>query len=331
MSSKSSGRGLADASLLLTTVLWGLNIVVVKDAIERVDLLAFNAVRLVLSTFALGLLALLVRKQPPPESSDPSAPFPYARVALFMLFSGLVYPLLFIFGIIRTTAGNTALLLATMPVWTATLSFLFFSERLARLVWIGLFVSLMGTVIVIVSGGKVSLESKHAIGNLLILGAAMAWASATVISGPILKTIAPMKLAFLANLVTTPIHCLIASSAVLASYEKFYDSTLIVEVIYSGALSTGLAYGTWHYGVSKLGGSHASVYQNFVTLIAVLAAWLMLGESLKLPQILGGLVLFLGLILMRRGRRNPALDLAKVESKETSSESTRPGPVTADP
>lgn len=304
MSSKSSGRGLADASLLLTTVLWGLNIVVVKDAIDRVDILAFNAIRLVLSTFALGCLALLARNHVVDRSEAPAAPFPYGRVAVFVLFSGLVYPLFFIFGILRTTAGNTALLLATMPVWTAGLSFLFFRERLARLVWIGLFVSLVGTMIVIVSGGKVSLESKHAIGNLLILGAALAWASATVVSGPLLKTIAPMRLAFLSNLVTTPIHCLIAAPALASDIGKFYDSTLIVEVIYSGALSTGLAYGTWHYGVSKLGGSHASVYQNFVTLIAVVAAWVILGEALKMPQILGGLVLFLGLILMRRGRKS---------------------------
>ncbi|MEZ6107543.1 MAG: DMT family transporter [Pirellulaceae bacterium] len=183
MSSKSSVRGLADASLLLTTVLWGLNIVVVKAAISQLDPLAFNAIRLVLSTFALGLLAALDRSRSTPSSTesktDPAStelpprrtPFPTARVIVFTLFSGLIYPLLFIFGINQTPAGNAALLLATMPIWTAGLSFLILHERLPRLVWIGLSVSLVGTVVVIVSGGKVDLSASYWIGNLLMLGA----------------------------------------------------------------------------------------------------------------------------------------------------------------
>ncbi|MCA9107377.1 MAG: DMT family transporter [Planctomycetales bacterium] len=315
MSSKSSVRGLADASLLLTTVLWGLNIVVVKAAISQLDPLAFNAIRLVLSTFALGLLAALDRSRSTPSSTesktDPTStelpprrtPFPTARVIVFTLFSGLIYPLLFIFGINQTPAGNAALLLATMPIWTAGLSFLILHERLPRLVWIGLSVSLVGTVVVIVSGGKVDLSASYWIGNLLMLGAAAAWASATVASGPLLQRIAPMRLAFLANLVTTPIHLLIAAPKIPAALAQLDQPAALLAVIYSGALSTGLAYGTWHYGVSKLGGSHASVYQNFVTLIAVLAAWLILNEQITSFQIVGGIGLFIGLYLMRRGRR----------------------------
>ena len=74
-------------------------------------------------------------------------------------------------------------------------------------------------------------------------------------------------------------------------------------IIYSGIFSTGVAYATWHAGVRAVGGSHASVYQNVVTLVAVIGGWLVLKEQPMSAQIFGGLLTIVGLFLMRRGRR----------------------------
>jgi drug/metabolite transporter (DMT)-like permease len=73
-------------------------------------------------------------------------------------------------------------------------------------------------------------------------------------------------------------------------------------LFYSGVFSTGIAYVTWHVGVRRLGGSHASVYQNVVTLVAVLGGWIGLGEPVLTSQLIGGLLMLVGLLLMRRSR-----------------------------
>lgn len=296
----------ADAALLLTTVIWGANITVVKSAVDALDPITFNSLRITLSTLTIGLLAWVEAKWYP----TPSRPWSIRRGVSFALLSGLAYPLLFMFGIDRTTAGNTALLLASMPIWTAIISSIFVHERLSRVTWLGLLVSLVGTIVVIVAGGKVSTAQEFYIGNVLILGAAICWASATVTSGPLLRSISPLRLTFYASLLTTPIHLLIAAHDIPHAFQQLHRPGLVLAIVYSGTMSTGLAYATWHYGVRQLGGSHASVFQNVVTLVAVLSAWFFLHEPITPVQIGGGLILFAGLYFMRKGRQI-SLDLAQ--------------------
>ncbi len=78
-------------------------------------------------------------------------------------------------GIERTTAGNTALLLSTMPLWTASYLRSFIGERLPLLTWASLAVRCWGTAIVVVAGGKVNLSADNFLGDMLILLAALVW------------------------------------------------------------------------------------------------------------------------------------------------------------
>lgn len=325
----------ADGFLLLTALLWGINIPVVKLATNYVDPLGFNALRMILSTFTLGICWWIETKIQSNQrkqafraiSSTASshatekittrtlgegltAPHPTAsplwhlapRILLFAMFSGLLYPLAFMFGIERTTAGNTALLLASMPMWTALLSRFFLAERLNRLTWIGLGVTLLGTLLIISAKGGVDLSPHLLTGNLLMLAGAIIWASATVTSAPLLKQISPLKLAFISASITTPIHIAMSWHSISAPDFQWGNLTLLACIAYSGILSTGIAYATWNIGVRKLGGSHAAVYQNVVTMLAVVISWVVLKEPVLMMQIMGGLVAIAGLFLIRRGR-----------------------------
>jgi drug/metabolite transporter (DMT)-like permease len=109
-------------------------------------------------------------------------------------------------GIARTTVGNTGLIMATVPVWTALLARVFISETLSRLAWGGLTLALSGTVIVALQQSDLSSGNEHMIGNILILFAALAWASGTVYSRPLLKSISPMQLSAAAALLALPMH-----------------------------------------------------------------------------------------------------------------------------
>jgi drug/metabolite transporter (DMT)-like permease len=296
----------ADAYLLATAMMWGVNIPVVKEAITRLDPFLFNASRLVFSAIALALMVWIEWR----SGYRQLAPTPWPKVLLFAFMTGFVYQILFMLGITRTTAGNTALLLATMPVWTAILSYFFFHERLARVTWLGLLVTLTGTTLVVVSGGKVSGRSEYLWGNLFMLLASMLWAVGTVYSRPLLRDFSPLRLSLVSNGLFVPLHLALAPIWMqfpTKEYEPWqqvlFEPAILTAIIYSGAFSTGLAYATWNIGVRQLGGSHAAVYQNIVTLVAVLGGWLFLKESVLAVQIVGGVVMLLGLYLMRRGRR----------------------------
>lgn len=285
--------------------MWGVNIPVVKEAITRLDPFLFNAVRLIFSALALGLLVWLEWR----AGYRQQTPLPWRKVLTFAVMTGLVYQILFMLGITRTTAGNTALLLATMPVWTAILSYFIHHERLPKVTWLGLLVTLVGTTLVIVSGGKVSLRSDFLWGNLFMLMAAMLWAGGTVYSRPLLREFSPLRLSLLSNGLFLPLHLALAPLWMqfpVKEYEPWqavlFQPGILLALVYSGAFSTGLAYATWNIGVRQLGGSHAAVYQNIVTLVAVLGGWLFLREQILPAQIVGGVIMLAGLYLMRRSR-----------------------------
>jgi drug/metabolite transporter (DMT)-like permease len=300
-------RWFADGILLLTAVLWGANILVFKSTIQGFDPWVFNAYRLILATLALGVLALLETLFWPvkndPAKPTIARPIPWLRVLLFCFLSGFFYLVIFVKGIELTTAGNTALILASMPMWTAILSFFVLSERLPRITWGGLLITLVGTVIVTTqSSGEVSLSSKYFVGNLCMLAASMAWACGTVVSRPILLTMSPLRLAFLSSLLTTPLHVWLVIDQMPAAWPTAMQTNNLIAIIYSGVFSTGVAYATWHAGVRAVGGSHAAVYQNVVTLVAVVGGWVFLKEEPMVAQLFGGVLMIAGLLMMRRGR-----------------------------
>ncbi|MCA9126323.1 MAG: DMT family transporter [Planctomycetales bacterium] len=296
--------GLADLVLFATALMWGINIIVFKYATNGYDPWVFNGLRLIFATLTLGVLAWAEAIFSPRSVSKR---VPWLRVIAFCFISGALYLIIFVKGIALTTAGNTALILASMPMWTALLSMHFLQERLPPVTWLGLLVTFFGTLIVTTQGsGNVSLASEYFVGNLFMLVAAIVWASGTVLSKGILEAISPLRLAFISALLTTPVHLVIAYFVATTTMPNFWQETMrpmtVVAIVYSGIFSTGVAYATWHFGVRAVGGSHAAVYQNVVTLVAVFGGWLLLGETLVAVQLLGGILTIVGLLLMRRGR-----------------------------
>lgn len=295
---------LADCVLLLTATVWGINILVFKSVDGgRVDLFSFNALRLILALSTLTGLSLAEFYWKP--ASRPKQAIPWFRVVLFSVLNGLLYLLVFVTAVPKTTAGNMALILASLPMWTAIFSLFFFKERLRSITWVGLVVTFLGTIIVTTQGSRndVSLGHEFLQGNQLMLLATVCWAAATVVSRPIMRVLTPLQLATISSWITVPIHVLIASRNLPQAFDELLtNKSFLIAVVYSGVFSTGIAYATWNMGVRMVGASHASVFQNVVTLVAVIGGWLVLNENVLGVQIVGGMLTVVGLLMMRRGR-----------------------------
>ncbi|HAC90292.1 MAG TPA: hypothetical protein DCF63_06615 [Planctomycetaceae bacterium] len=298
----------ADLILLATTIIWGVNIVAFKAAITGNDPYVFNAQRLTLAMTTLVLLAV-AESMLYPQNRSPRSPVPWLSIAVFSLLNGVIYLLTYVRGISMTTAGNVALIFASLPMWTAVYASWILKERFSKLTWIGLFITALGTLVVILNGaGPVNLSTQYFQGNAWILLATLAWAAATIVSRNILTVLTPLQLAALASLMTTPIHWIVAWK--ISPQGLFGQQTVgyWAAMAYSGIFSTGIAYATWNAGVYRVGAAYASIYQNVVTLVAVLGGWLMLNEQLLPVQLLGGALTVIGLLTMRHARHHHHAD-----------------------
>ena len=96
---------------------------------------------------------------------------------------------------------------------------------------------------------------------------------------------------------------IIAGPTLAASLPLLPQVPLQLCILYSGILSTGLALAMWSYGVKHAGAAQATMFQNLSPIVAIVAAWLWRGEGISNAQVVGGVMIIGGLIIMRHSRR----------------------------
>ena len=119
-----------------------------------------------------------------------------------------------------------------------------------------------------------------------------------------MNSVSPLALAFCGVAIAVPLHFVVARHAIPEMLLFVEDQWLLASVLFSGAFSTGLAYTFWNFGVKTLGTSHAAVFQNLVPFIALIAGWLLIGEVPVWLQIIGGVIIVVGLVVMRQNRNS---------------------------
>jgi drug/metabolite transporter (DMT)-like permease len=278
-----------DASLAGVALIWGVNIPIMKIGLDQCDPFVFNAIRLLISAIVLAAFALRERRR----GILPRRGIRRRQILIFGILVAGLYQVLFLLGIDRTTAGNVGLIMARIVI----------GEKLRSIAWGGLFLALVGTVVVALQKNDLSSGREHSIGNLIILGAAFAWAAGTVYSRPLLRYISPMQLSASAAFITLPVHLLMAVGAYENNVSELQSVNLWLIILYAGVLSSGLALPMWNFGVRHAGAAHAAVIQNLIPVIAIIAAWFSRGEAATATQLFGGALILGGLVIMRMARQ----------------------------
>ena len=292
-----------DAALLLVVLVWGINFPVLKAALGAMHPHVINIFRFVVSAGVLG--ALYAAQRATWEAGFWAPLRTHARQIVTLGLLGYVaYQISFIVGVDHTTAGSAALIMASAPLWTAILSRVAGYERLGYVAWIGLLISLLGTGLVIAAGADAAL-SGSLFGNLLMLLAAVLWGAYTAFNKTVVHDVSPTGATFFGILVALPFLTAIGLPYVDTVVWSAVDTWVWAAIIFSGGLSTGIAFAIWNTAVKTVGPSNTAVYSNLVPLVALLGGIVVLGETVTWPQIAGGALIIGGLFVMRwEQRRN---------------------------
>ena len=286
----------AHAALILMVIIWGVNFSISKMALAHVGPLAFNALRFPMAS--LLLLAVMKRRGaiPLPPMSD------VPRVVAVALLGNVLYQMFFIFGLNHTSAGNAALLLAGTPILTALLSASLGHEQVRARTWLGVICTFAGIVLIVAGGATGEGGSAHSVeGDLLMLGASITWSIYTVGARPLVQRHGSVN-ATAWTLWAGTLGLLICGAPALVRIDlRTLGAGTWAAIAYAGLLSIGLSYMIWYYGVSKLGNTRTSSYSNATPVIALLAAWLTLGEVPRLVQAIGAAIIIGGVTIAQSG------------------------------
>jgi drug/metabolite transporter (DMT)-like permease len=279
------------AALVLLALLWGYNWVVMKGGLGDITALWFGAIRTVVPALLLLLLLPILGRpiKPPPLS--------YVIPLGLLQTAGFVG---FVMWALRTgAAGETAVIVFTMPLWLTLMAHVVLHERLSRLQWIALGIAGLGLFLMVAPWqGHLAMASA-----LFAVLSGITWAGGSIWQ----KRFGHRYRLDLLNV--TAWQMLFGGMTIMffaAMLEPWHINAtphlwwvLFYNIVPAGAVGWLL----WIYALHNLPTRVAGFGSLMIPTVGVLSAWLQLGERPQQLELIGIVFILLALVLVLMPKR----------------------------
>lgn len=267
-------------------MLWGGNWVAARYIVQIMPPMVGATIRIVLS--ALILLIVLKLTTGKTLSLQSIKLFIFLGLMLFgfnfLQYSGLAY----------TTATNGSLINAATPIIIILLSRIIIKEKLSTIQLLGVLISFIGVGWVVTKGSWTIISSlTFNIGDILMLLATICWALYTVYSKKPTMESSAIYVSAYASLFSALYFLPFGIVQYQAHPIQTVSWGMVGAFIYVvGVAVFGLVF--WIKGVCLIGPSRASIFMNLMPIFTLFFAFLLLGETINLHQLIGGVFVIAG-------------------------------------
>jgi len=296
-------------ALVLLTLVWSYNWIVMKQVLRYSGPIDFVAWRAALASVVLfGLL--VVRRE---SLRMP----PFLPTLLIGLAQIAAFGILIQSALIAGGAGKTALLTYTMPFWVVLIARVVLVERIAARQWVCVLIAAAGLLCVIEPWRGMSGIAS----TLLALGAGLSWAVAVVISKRLFSRTSVSALSLTAWQMLFGAIALVIVAAWVPERPIEWTAYFVGALAYNAVLASGIAWLLWSVVVQRLPASVAGMTSLAVPLCGLLFAWALLGERPGAVEAFGialVAVALIGIVRRSTGPVGPADITADVPGTEKS-------------
>lgn len=227
----------------------------------------------------------------------------------WLLASSLVGPSLYFLGLKLTSGVQGVLMINMEAVFTAFLAFLFFREPLTKKTAIGGLVVLAGGFLVSwPDGGSTSVVASSSLGNLLIAFGYLGWATENNLGRLLGEDIPTVSLVCVKAIVAG------VSMGILAlafGQNLSVPWRVMPGIVASGSVALGLSLALFYAAMRHIGAGRTGLISSTSSVWGVVAALGILGETLSMKVIAGGLLMLLGLaVFIAEGAKSKGDDSA---------------------
>ena len=246
--------------------------------------------RMLVASAALALYAAFSRMRLPSVRDLPA-------VALAGLLAFALYNVALNYGQLTASAGAASLIIASIPIFTALLAVAFLREQLDAQGWSGIAVGFSGIALITLGeGGGFGINA----GALLVLLAALSASVYFAFQKPYLEEYG--SLPFTAYAIWAGALLLFPFLPALVGEVRSAPPQATLAVVYLGVFPTIVAYATTAYVFSRLPASRAATLEYLFPPVAIVIAYLWLGEAPTAMSVGGGAVALFGVALVNRPR-----------------------------
>ncbi len=277
----------------MAAVLFGASVVAVRVAVRDVPPVSLAVLRFGQGSLLLAGAVLMVAPELLRVRWERLRLFALLGVVLFGLF-----PLTFNIGLQYTEASRGAVMLATMPIWSALLGRIA-GERLVGRQVTGVMLSVVGIGLAFVEPGRaIGGDAMSLVGDGLLLLTGLLGALYGLIAKRILAVDNPATLTTYAMLFGTVLLLPIAVAEGMVPAVARLDWQLLGLVVFLGVLGGAAAFFLWTWALSRITPTQVAVYVNLNPIVAALLGIALLGERRSPMFLLGFAAVVTGVLLV---------------------------------
>ena len=292
---------------------WGVSFVFSSIVLRYMDPFTILFIRLLISSVLMWIVVLFFYRKYAVKRNE------LKMLALLALFEPFLYFIGETFGLQRVSPTITALIISTIPVFTALTVFFAYKVKLKKINVIGIAISFVGVLFMIV--GK-NMELTVDMVGLLFLFLAVASA---VCYGLVLTKIAgsihvvwitamqntfsmfmflPLVLVFGRPIrqTATPVYTFISPAV------ELWGSLFILAVFCSS-----LAFLFYNISVKTIGVTRSSIFINLIPVFTAISLFLFFNEYMSINKVLGMIIIIAGVILTQSKKKEPLQKLVNID------------------
>lgn len=272
--------------------MWSLSFIFYRVGVPEFGSLAFASLRVVLAGLTMLIFVLISKENRQGIRKN------WKVLTLVGMFSAAIPFILFAFSARSVNAGVLAVLNASVPMMSGFIASTFFKDRLSKKQILGLIIGVVG-VIILMSESLFGSQSAASDSSSLPMGyallACVGYAVGANITRNYLYDVSPVAITagslIIASIIMLPI----------AVYEFPYGKTISLtawaSVICIGVFSTAIALIFMNQLIKSIGPIRATSITLVIPIFAIILGYLLLGEALDTPAIIGSVVILFGTYL----------------------------------
>ena len=272
--------------------MWSLSFIFYRIGVPEFGSLAFASLRVVLAGLTMLVFLILKKKNRVGIREN------WKVLTLVGLFSAAVPFILFAFSARSVNAGVLAVLNASVPMISGFIASVFFKDRLSKKQILGLVIGVVG-VMILMSENLFGGQGVGSGSGLLPMGyallACVGYALGANITRNYLENVSPVAITagslIIASVIMLPV------AVYEFPYGKSISLTAWISVICIGVFSTAIALIFMNQLIKSIGPVRATSITLVIPIFAIILGYLLLGEALDTPAIIGSIVILFGTYL----------------------------------
>jgi drug/metabolite transporter (DMT)-like permease len=215
--------------------------------------------------------------------------------------------ILFFWGLSHSLAINASIIIASIPIFTLLGSSFFLKEKIGPNLLLAAVFGSLGLFIIIFQplfGGGFS---TNILGNTSLFLSSLFWVGYEILSKQLFRKYSPSTITFYSFAIGSATFLPFALPHFSLLPQLIPQPQFLIGALYGIILTSFLSYFFWQWGLSKIDASRAGFFFYLDPVVGTIASYLLLGERITIPFLLGSLSIFIGLFLAEKRFPYPSI------------------------